>query len=361
MVRMHAAQRRLRTAILSITAFLSTAYGTSTAQPPADDTPPAGFWPTRAMMDGLYNQMMAGLESQYDLDVDQSEQIELILRDRIDRFLHSNRRELQELMNQYFEALLNTEVPEVEEVADWAARISPIIERFGQEMDAAAESMHELMTDEQREKLETNMAGFRTGMQMAQERMRVWADGGFDPSTEWPDGREFEEAERARQAETAAAIQAARESARERTAHAGPVHPEPAETVPDTPEPHTPRAESTTAPATAPAAPPDEWAEYVDQFIRRYDLNTEQQQQARRFLKQRQAQRSSLLNRRAADLARLGDRFRDATSPEEYEKAEREYNQLMKPVSDQFDRLKKQLETLPTREQRRRTEAAASP
>lgn len=94
------------------------------------------------------------------------------------------------------------------------------------------------------------------------------------------------------------------------------------------------------------AMPDDVWARYVRAFIARYQLDERQQNQAWRFYREAR-QRSE---RRAERLARRGD---DESEPQETERLNEARKRLERDRERLFERLKGQLETLPTGAQRR--------
>jgi len=88
-------------------------------------------------------------------------------------------------MNQYFEALLDDEPPAIEGVAEWAQRVQPLLAEFNEVCHEVAEGMHEYLNDEQQTLLDAEEAAFQTGITMVQNKLSVWAGGGYDPETEW--------------------------------------------------------------------------------------------------------------------------------------------------------------------------------
>lgn len=305
--------------------------------PRAREIPTEGFWPTRTMMERAIDRMTEDLAERYGFDEEQLRLTRELFKDRFPTFLSENRAEIQTLMNQYFEAILNDEPPAVEDVAEWAARVQPLLAEFGGVVEEVAEAMREYLTEEQQLTLDGELVAFQTGMKMIQNRLSVWAAGGYDPETEWirpgPERRQRRREERQRARE--AMDQARREATgQDRTSPPGA--------------------------ASQPAARPDrdEWTRYTEAFIARYQLNAEQRQKAYMFLHRQQEERDRYLRRKADEIQRVTELLRQAEVPDERQAALDAYARLNAPVERMFQQLKDRLNTLPTRAQRRAAAAA---
>jgi hypothetical protein len=344
-------------AFLAITTI--SVRGSVAPQPPDAEDPgrpsvalPDGvFWPTQKMLEGVLRRIVEDMARDYDFDEDQRERTLDLLRERISGFLNRNRSEIQALMARYFEAVLNDEPPLPEEVADWARRVLPLMQEFRESVDGLAEQMREYLTDDQIATLEGNLAAFHTGMDFANRRMQDWAEGGYDPQTEWHRNSGAREAERQRRAAIRQEMAAQRQAAIERVRREQELSSSPPQTVVEQGASRAPGS-----PVTQPAVG-DEWERYVETFIRRYDLNHDQKQQAYRFLRQQQAERDRYLKRREREMQRLLEAWRSASSPEQVARAEADYARFMQPIDGLFERLKSRLEQIPTRAQRREAEA----
>ena len=91
---------------------------------------------------------------------------------------------------------------------------------------------------------------------------------------------------------------------------------------------------------------------YVESFIKRYQLNADQQDSARRFLKDAQEHRDSYLQRNGQRIADARQKLQVAKSEPERTKAEEVVKKHARPVERMFDQLKERLNRLPTRKQR---------
>lgn len=305
----------------------ASAFGQNADDPPerATTIPTAGFWPTDRMMDRIIDRITDKMGKHYTFDDDQAETTRELFRANYPTFLNENRAEIQTLMNEYFEALLNKEPPSIEEVADWAQRVQPLLAEFGEVTHEVTEGMREYMTDEQTTMLDAETAAFETGLQFAQNKLSAWSAGGYDPETEWIYSKEEyddEERERAR---------AAGEQGK----------------ADEQPE------------AVAASAPKDEWTIYTEKFIRRYELNVEQKQKAFTFLRRQQESRDRYLQRKTDEMGRVSKVLKEAETEEDRQAALALYEKLNAPVDRMFQTLKDRLDTLPTRAQRKAAAASA--
>lgn len=279
----------------------------------AEKIPTEGFWPTQKMMERMIDRLTDGIADNFDFDDSQLELTREVFKARFPEFLNENRAEIQTLLNQYFEALLNDEPPAIEEVAEWAGRVQPLMTGFGEVCDEVADSMREYLNDDQAVLLDAQYVAFQAGMKMAQNKLAVWADGGYDPETEWI----HRDTRRESRAEREAAEREADEA------------------------------------AGTPPPPKDEWTIYTEQFIARYELNDEQKQKAFTFLQRQQEARDRYLRRSADEMARVTKLLTEAETEEERAASLEAYQRLNAPVDQLFEQLKDRLETLPTRAQRK--------
>jgi len=250
-------------------------------------------------------------------------------------WLEENKAEMKTLINQFIEAQLDDEPPSVEEVTLWARRVLPLVNEFRDRVFQMTDSMREYMTDDQIDMLEAELAAFDTGITLINRKLYVWAEGGYDPETEWvPPGPERRRREREEErARREAMEQARRETLRQ--AHPGG------------------RPLASTRPTTGQRKPADEWEVFTLQFIERYRLNSEQRQKAMQFLRAAQEERDRYLRRRADAWKKVEQRLRDAKTEPERQTALAQFETLNAPVQRMFQKLKDRLNTLPTREQRR--------
>lgn len=314
----------LAAALLTTSALAQNADEYDQDRPPrrATKIPTEGFWPTQKMMDRVIDRITDQMAKHYEFDDNQLELTRDLFKDRFPSFLNENRAEIQTLMNQYFEALLDTEPPPVEAVAEWAQRVQPLLAEFDEVATEVTEGMREYLTDEQVTMLDAESAAFQAGMTMAQNKLSVWAEGGYDPETEWIHSRSNRR-ERDRAEDATPATEGAEAD------------------------------DSELADSGAAKTPKDEWTIYTERFIERYDLDVEQKQKAFAFLRRQQEARDKYLRGKADEMARVTKLLSEAQTEEERQAALAAYSRLNAPVDRMFEQLKDRLNTLPTRAQRK--------
>lgn len=322
-----------------------------------------GFWPTPRMIELIIDRITEDGVKLYNFDEIQLAETRKLLKERIPQWMNEHRAEIMALTNQLLEAQLADEPPAAEDVAKWAQRVMPLVNSFEGEIVAITDVMRsDILNEDQAVVLEGEVAAFRTGIQFATNKMRLWAEGGYDPAIDWhrsPDSRRYRHEE-----ERIAEDEMNRARANAIAYAEGRPEPFPAGAADAAPPaaagaPPAPPNAAQPAPA-ARAEPKDEWTTYVDAFIRKYELNADQQSRARTLLKRAQTQREEHLRRNTPKMRELEALFvelKSAASADAAKRladAEERYRKLYEPIENAFTRLKEKLNDLPTREQHRR-------
>lgn len=307
-----------------------------------DDRPPVLFLTPR-IMHRVIDRISEGVAKHYEFDEDQLWNTRELWKERFPRFIMDNRDEIVVLINEYTAALLDEDPPLPEDVADWAQRAMPLIDGFTDLVEDTTEDMRTFMTEDQQVKLDGELAMFRVAVDHLNNRMTVWANGGYDWKSEWPKSEAFREKERERQEQLereqrrAAAIERGEDpDAAEAKYQAG----------------RAPKAATTQPEAPTAPKPKDDWTIYVEGFIKRYQLDEGQQNQARRILRSLQEQRHNYLTRKVDEINALERRLKAAETDEQREKVQAELKRLNEPLGRWFEQLKERLEPIPTRKQR---------
>ncbi|MCH7870107.1 MAG: hypothetical protein IID33_00240 [Planctomycetes bacterium] len=262
----------------------------------------------------------------FDFDDEQLETMRRIVKDTFIPFLRKNRGTLGDLLSEFIEVQTGVESPDVDGVAEWAERALPVLNRFKDMLDDTTDQMREHMTEDQQFSLDAQHAAMQAGFTMVRRKIAGWADGGFDPETEWyPD------------------------------------HPRPGDPSDPPIEPVEVSDPKPAAPASQPAPSDDsndEWTRYVVDFIERYDLGPNQRQDARRQLRKHHDERDAYLTRPRTvnDIARAAKLVQEAETEQEEAEAQRQLDRLDQRAEERiaaiFQHLKDTLEKIPTRKQR---------
>lgn len=321
----------------------------------ATKVPEYGFWPTPLMIDRIIDRITEEMAGNYTMDEDQRERTAAIFRSKLVPFFMENRAEIQTLVNEFFEVQLNKEAPTSEMVAEWSQRVMPILRDFESVVDNVTDDMREYFTDDQVTKMEGELAAIKTGFTLANNKLGSWAAGKYDPEVEWfTPGPAREKREREQAEEMDRAMRDAQEQAEARAREAENATRLEVGGVAVQPMPADPARKAVSQPVVK-----DEWTLYTEDFIRRYELEPEQEQKAREFLRARQVERDRYLQKKAADIARVTQAAADATDEEKRKHSKEEADRLEAPVSRMFQQLRDKLNTLPTRAQRARAEPPA--
>ncbi|GEM_PF-910211 len=323
-------------------------YDPERRSPRRGSMPPAGFWPTERMIELAIDRITEKMAETYGFDEDQLWNTRDLLKSRFPQWMQDNRAELQALTNQWIETVMAGEPPTPEEVADWSNRALPLFEEFTGLVDETIEDMRTYLTPEQEVLLDGQKAFFQVGLNYMRDRLNTWKAGGYDWRTEWPRSEEFRRQEHVRQQRLQQEAENARLAAMGIAPAAGNSAPDAA---PAGRNPPAERKLFLPKPGETDKAQ-DEWAVYVENFIKRYRLDEAQQNAARRFLRDQQELRDRYLRRKLPEIESLEQRQKAAQTDEERAKVRAEVEQLNRPIERYFQRLKDRLETLPTRKQR---------
>jgi len=304
--------------------------------------PPAGFWPSRRMVELVIDRVTERAGRVYGFDEDQLTQTRALIKERLPAWLEEHRGQIMQVTNDYLEAVLDREAPEPAWVAGWAQRVLPLVDEFNEVVEGLTADMRPLMTDEQQVRLDGTLAAWRVGTNYLTQRLGGWCEGGFDPVTDWYRNPEFRPAEERRMQEVRSAQAQARQEAQGGAVLAAAPAMTPARAAGEKPR----------ASASATVAANDEWAQYVAEFIRRYQLNEDQRASAYKHLKNAQEQRAVYLRRNEERLNEAEARLKAAENDERRIKAQAQVHELRKPLERMFDVLKGRLDQIPTRKQR---------
>jgi hypothetical protein len=299
-------------------------------------------------------------------DEAQAADAQRIFKENVLRFIKQNQREFTKLANDFLEKRLGTEAPTPDEVAEWAQRAQPMLEKTRTFVTKVSEEMREFMNDEQQTKMDASLAAFDVASNFLDKRLSGWSAGHFDAATEWPNNPGVQKYDDEQAHKLQLAMDAARDEKLGR-APRQPVEPqaeEPVVTVgtpPDAVAPLDPAKPAQLAKNAAKAEPKDEWTLYVEAFVAKYKLDSTQAQQAMVYLNDATGKRDEHLRRKGREMEKLEKSFKTATTPDAIKAAEERYQTLMRPLDGIFDRLKEKLDKLPNREQRRKAAADEKP
>jgi len=307
-----------------------------------------GLWPSDRLIDLWFQRVARDMSRDYGFDEYQQQQTQELMSRHFKDFLNRNRGQLETLIMEFAESQLAEEPPSPEFAADWAQRALPLVNDFQGLMTGMTDEMRDYMTEDQEALLDVNLSALDVAVGFVDRRLNLFAEGGFEPEIHWTGNRKVRRMSEVERKQVVREAIAAREAAISRMSGA----PATGAGGGGAPVPVAAAAPPKNAAPAQPGGEKDEWARYVDEFIVKFKLNDEQQQQARSFLQDQYAERDKFYERNAHALERLSGLFAKAKSDAEVDKAETQYQKLMAPVDNMFEVLKKKLDRLPTRAQR---------
>jgi len=362
--------KRLCVTVALVGLVAATALAQSESRGPGEPNQPvptSGVWPTPRMLDLILGHIAEGMRSHYNMDDSQVMATSDLLKAKFPGWLETNRGELQGLVNWYLETILSDQAPTPEEVAQWARRIEPLAEQFLQLTKETAGEMETYLTDEQRVTLQGEVAVLELAFRNFRGRIENWKNGGFDAETEWPGGNRFPATRRRQEQDFEKEAEETREAVRRyygvgerinRPAGESQTGASADASADEDVQVENPKRSRQPAPAGG-AAAKDEWVKYTEAFIQRYKLVEDQRIKANAILKQFMDERDRYLRRKLAEIMAFETRLKKADEAHdevERAKVKADYDRVARALDNMFQRLKSQLDRLPTRKQR--TEAA---
>ncbi|HUU82413.1 MAG TPA: hypothetical protein VM243_02810 [Phycisphaerae bacterium] len=151
-----------------------------------------GIWPTERMIESMIRRWALEATEVYELDDEQQEQVEARMLDRGTRFLRENRRDLQPLVNEFFEARLAVEPPSPEQVQEWSSRALPVFDRIRTEIEEANDDIRPLLSPAQKARFEAEAAKMKMGLDGMRTQIAQWKEGEFAKRDWWDPPRKAE-------------------------------------------------------------------------------------------------------------------------------------------------------------------------
>lgn len=300
---------------------------------------------TPGIINNVINRITDEMGRHYGFDDDQVWNARDVLKSQFPDWFMNHRREIVPLMNEYVEMICDDEPPTPERVAEWVSRVQPLANDFMVRVEESAEELRDFMTEEQQQILSGELAAINVAVGQMNRRFEVWKRGGFDWETEWPGSERFHREEVRRQQQLIDQQNQAREEVW------GPGVS--AEMLRDGEIVIAPEIEEPQGKGGGGASPnKDAWEIYVEDFIKRYDLDEAQQNQAHKILRAQLEDRADYLRRIDGRVRELQRAFSKAKTEEEKARLREQVDRLNTPLQRRFELLKERLDRIPTRKQR---------
>ncbi|HNQ23194.1 MAG TPA: hypothetical protein PKK06_08885 [Phycisphaerae bacterium] len=292
------------------------------SRPAATDRELEGFWPSPRQMELFLLRWTDEATGNYDLDDEQLRRIREQVLQRWPAFFQEHRAQLQPLVNEWFEMRIDMQPPGKERVQAWTERALPMFDEFRTQLKEGADEFRKVLKPTQRARFELEMLQFGVGMQVAEAKLKQWAQGEYREEEFWDPPR----SERQR-----------RRAAREGEQAAGDQPPQP--------------------PPDQIAQELDRWERYVREFIELYGLDDTQQTTARSCLVELKERAVAHRDRNRDRIDQLEHRVTSGEGDET--EIKRQLEELYGPIDTMFTELKSRLEALLTSDQRERAGQAA--
>ena len=286
----------------------------------------------------------------------------LMIRDTTQLFLRNSGRIMQ-YASEVIQTRMADEAFTPEQVARWTELAAPVLDDARRTMERTSKEFMAKLDPEQRVMVQRDLDAARGRLGRIVEMAGSWKRGEWDPA-DWGMEEDAIQLAGMRKLEERGATPATGAANRPSDPElaGGQSDPDvPAQRVREMPPPPTPERRPQTAfekvpgPAKAAKGPKvdDEWSRYVREFVARYRLNPEQDQRAWLIHKDATARRDHVRKRHAAQLeARYGKPGAARDSP--VRGSMRDHAKKQNATLERlFDQMKRRLERLPTRKQRK--------
>lgn len=320
--------------------------------------------------DRRFDKFMEVVGRRYSLDQEQSGWLRDRMIDESRQMFLRNGTRMFPLVMELVQTRIAGEPITAEQVARWSQQVAPVIEDTRDRMNVIVGDFEQVLRPEQVDVLHVDAAAANRRVERVSELRTQWAAGNWTPEA-W--GIEEDPIQLGRREEAGAAPQ--RESSGAKPAAAdekrgAPVSDDAAEPAasdesgdaakPDTEDASPPPAsEARPRPARAPRDA-DPWAAYVREFVARFRLDDAQQQRAWLVYDDARTHREAVSRRYEAALKSAQQRAAGADADDKARRALRDLEQRRNgSVEDVFGQMKRRLDRLPTRAQRKDAEDAA--
>ena len=293
---------------------------------------------TQTTIENFLTRAVEDMARRYELDDEQFELADEILKKRVVGFIRGNRVQMQKLIQEFTEVQTGFEPPEVDFVTEWATRALPLMEKARDELGEIVGDMRDFMTDDQRLQLDAEWSAFNVGFGMLSGKVDNWANGGYDPEVEFVGN--FDQRRQQERAERRQRILAMKQAEEEFLIQHG---------LGDS------QSSRDTAKIAAARTPDrDPWTLEVEAFAKRYELTLEQRTQAFRLLHKYRTRRDSYLIKSSTKqkLSAAAAAMAEAKTDDEKAAAFERVAAIDKPVENIHQMLSDALDKLPTRAQR---------
>lgn len=282
-----------------------------------------GIWPSDRLLKVMLNRWVEESCAEFEMDEDQRGKVRERMVKQWSEFLTEKRGEIQPLANEFMEMRLNLNPPEKESVKQWAERAMPVFDEARKQITESHGTFREVLRPEQRLKFEAEAFQMGVGMQIAEEKIKLWKEGEFDKNDIWagsPAPRQDRRQNRRRRMEEQ---RAAREEMESRT-------------------------ESDQIVIEMGA-----WEKYVAGFIARFTLDQGQRDAAGSFLHEMKTRALAHRDRHRDEIAKMERAIRENSgSEDETTDIKKQLLSLYGPIDEMFQELKDRLDKLPTTVQR---------
>ncbi len=327
----------------------------------------AKMWNINVMVD----KAAEGIIKRYKLNDQQADFTRKMMSRRVDNLLRKHEDKVRKLFGEAFAMRAMGKPPSKEAIQSWAERAMPVYKDARKEILAGNEEWAKVLTPEQKKIHKLDLKMMEVDFKNYEDRLQRWAQGGFDPDKDWIQHRNRGRQKIARnrkQKQEQVAKDDTQNRFKKRLAEAN------EQKVLTTPPPPNSRGpmtigqkkaqtpDQTASGRTVRQDPLDYWDGYVNDFCRKYRLDSGQVRQAKAILKDLRTQANQHRESHKEEYEQIRAELRRLRgSPDAGEataRANARLAELDAAINVLFEELKGRLNNIPTSAQMSRVESS---
>lgn len=321
----------------------------------------ANMWNMRVMV----NKAAEGIIKRYKLNDEQADFTRKMMTRRVNKLLEKHEDRVRKLFGEAFAMRALGKPPSKQAIQSWAERALPVYEDARKEILAGNEEWGKILTPEQKKIHKLDLKMMEVDFKNYEDRLQRWAKGGFDPDKDWIRNRNPQtnrKARAARQKEKQLAKDDAKNNRFKERLEAA--KNKKLLTTPPPPNSRGPmtigqqaakKTDSASGSRRVIEDPLDHWDGYVNEFCRKYRLDSGQVRQAKAILKDLRTQAAQHREANQDEYKEIQAILRKGGG-EATARANTRLAELDAVINDLFDELKSRLDRIPTSEQMRRAQ-----
>ena len=177
-----------RIILVTVLVCVAVLMGTGYAQQPAEQPPNPNLKQATAGsplvwdVDLILRPYVKALTRYYNLNEDQEKYTQLLLTQRVKRFLSDHERDTRSLFGEYWDYQKNGQLPPPEAAKEFAQRAQPLMAAMYKEIVDGNMKWREILNDEQKKQHDKDLGGIDKTFKELDEKLTRWSKGDVQPT-----------------------------------------------------------------------------------------------------------------------------------------------------------------------------------